>query len=56
MVKLIFYGGVNEIGGDKIQLEDKGAKIFLDFGQSFTFEPQLSLISSNSLRNLRRVS
>jgi ribonuclease J len=37
MVKLIFYGGVNEIGGNKILLEDKGTKIFLDFGQSFTF-------------------
>jgi ribonuclease J len=37
MVKLTFYGGVNEIGGNKILLEDKKAKIFLDFGQSFTF-------------------
>jgi ribonuclease J len=35
--KLTFYGGVNEIGGNKILLEDKGTKIFLDFGQSFTF-------------------
>ncbi len=37
MVKLTFYGGVNEIDGNKILLEDKGTKIFLDFGQSFTF-------------------
>jgi ribonuclease J len=37
MIKLTFYGGVNEIGGNKILLEDKGTKIFLDFGQSFTF-------------------
>jgi len=37
MAKLTFYGGVNEIGGNKILLEDKGTKIFLDFGQSFTF-------------------
>ena len=36
MVKLTFYGGVNEIGGNKILLGDKGTKIF-DFGQSFTF-------------------
>ena len=36
MVALTFYGGVNEIGGNKILLEDKGARIFLDFGQSFT--------------------
>lgn len=37
MVKLTFYGGVNEIGGNKILLEDKGTKLFFDFGQSFTF-------------------
>ncbi len=35
MVKLTFYGGVKEIGGNKILLEDKGTKIFLDFGMSF---------------------
>jgi ribonuclease J len=34
---LTFYGGVNEIGGNKILLEDQKTKIFLDFGQSFTF-------------------
>jgi len=37
MVKLTFYGGVNEIGGNKILLEDKRTRILLDFGQSFTF-------------------
>ncbi len=36
MVCLTFYGGVNEIGGNKILLEDGDARIFLDFGQSFT--------------------
>ena len=35
MVHLTFYGGVNEIGGNKILLEDQGTKIFLDFGMSF---------------------
>ena len=35
MVKLTFYGGVKEIGGNKILLEDRGTKIFLDFGMSF---------------------
>lgn len=35
MVSLTFYGGVNEIGGNKILLEDRGTKIFLDFGMSF---------------------
>jgi ribonuclease J len=37
MAKLIFYGGVNEIGGNKILVEDKKTKIFFDFGQSFNF-------------------
>lgn len=37
MVRLTFYGGVNEIGGNKILLEDRGARMFFDFGQSFTF-------------------
>jgi ribonuclease J len=35
--KVTFYGGVNEIGGNKILLNDRGTKVFLDFGQSFTF-------------------
>jgi ribonuclease J len=33
---LTFYGGINEIGGNKVLLEDKGTRVFLDFGQSFT--------------------
>ena len=37
MVKLIFYGGVNEIGGNKILLEHKDTRVFFDFGQSFNF-------------------
>ena len=35
MSRLTFYGGVDEIGGNKILLEDAGTKIFLDFGMSF---------------------
>ena len=35
MVSLTFYGGINEIGGNKILLEDKKDRIFLDFGMSF---------------------
>jgi ribonuclease J len=35
MTTLTFYGGVKEIGGNKILLEDSGTKIFLDFGMSF---------------------
>jgi ribonuclease J len=36
MVSLTFYGGVNEIGGNKILLEDKDTRIFLDFGKGFS--------------------
>ncbi len=37
MVSITAYGGVNEIGGNKFLLEDKDARIYLDFGQSFDF-------------------
>ncbi|MDO8740403.1 MAG: MBL fold metallo-hydrolase [Candidatus Woesearchaeota archaeon] len=37
MTSLTFYGGAGEIGGNKILLEDKGVKIYLDFGQCFHF-------------------
>jgi ribonuclease J len=36
MVKLTFYGGVREIGGNKILLEDDKGKIFLDFGYPYS--------------------
>ena len=36
MVSITCYGGVAEIGGNKILVEDKGTRIFLDFGQSFS--------------------
>ena len=36
MVSLRFYGGIEEIGGNKILLEDNDTKIFLDFGMSFS--------------------
>lgn len=35
MTQLTFFGGVNEIGGNKIMLQDKDTKVFLDFGMSF---------------------
>jgi ribonuclease J len=35
MVFLTFYGGVNEIGGNKILLGDGDTRVWLDFGQSF---------------------
>lgn len=54
MTTLTFYGGVNEIGGNKILLEDKKTKIFLDFGMSFGsrgmfFEEYLKPRSANGL-------
>ena len=35
-VTLTFYGGVGEVGGNKILLEDGDTRIFLDFGRSFS--------------------
>ncbi len=35
MVDLQFYGGVGEIGGNKILVEDGDARLWLDHGQSF---------------------
>jgi len=35
MPKLTFYGGVGEIGGNKILLEDEELKLFLDFGTPY---------------------
>ena len=34
-MRLTFYGGIREVGGNKILLEDKKTAIFLDFGKSF---------------------
>jgi ribonuclease J len=36
LTSLTFYGGVNEIGGNKILLEDKDTRVFLDFGKGFS--------------------
>jgi ribonuclease J len=40
MTKLTAYGGTNEIGGNKILLQDGDTKIFLDFGVSFGAEAE----------------
>jgi ribonuclease J len=37
---LTFYGGVDEIGGNKILLQDRDVKVFLDFGMSFALKKQ----------------
>lgn len=54
MTGLTFYGGVKEIGGNKILLEDKGTKLFLDFGMSFSrrqkfFEEYLKPRAANGI-------
>jgi len=33
---ITFFGGVNEIGGNKILLRDRDTRVFLDFGLSFS--------------------
>ena len=38
LVELTFYGGVNEIGGNKILLKSQKGSIFLDFGLSYSQE------------------
>ena len=35
MTSITVYGGANEIGGNKILVEDKDTRIFLDFGEPF---------------------
>ncbi len=35
MTAITFYGGIGGIGGNKILLEDKGTRVWLDFGESF---------------------
>jgi len=37
---LTFYGGVNEIGGNKVLLKDGDTRILLDFGMSFSLKSQ----------------
>ena len=61
MTSLTFYGGVNEIGGNKILLQDKDTKIFLDFGKGFTslgnyFEQFLAPRTSNGIFDFHLVA
>jgi len=37
---LTFYGGVNEIGGNKILLQDGDTRVFFDFGMSYALKKQ----------------
>jgi len=55
---LTFYGGVDEIGGNKILIQDGDTKVFFDFGMSFAMKKQfysppfLSPRSEKSLQEL----
>ncbi len=55
---LTFYGGVDEIGGNKILLKDGDTNVFFDFGMSFSMKkrfyspPFLSPKSETSLQEL----
>src|SRR3990170_179621 len=55
---LTFYGGVNEIGGNKILLQDGDTRVFFDFGMSYAMKKQfysppfLSPRSEKSLQEL----
>ncbi len=57
MTNIVFHGGVNDIGGNKFLVESKGAKVFMDFGMSFSqegrfFSQFLGPRTSNSLNDL----
>ena len=58
MTELTFYGGVSEIGGNKILLSEDGNRIFLDFGKNFGKEsayyddPYLTPRDESQLLNL----
>jgi ribonuclease J len=51
MTSFIFYGGVNEIGGNKILLIDRDTRILLDFGMSFSLRDQYYSIPFLSPKN-----
>jgi ribonuclease J len=55
---LTFYGGVNEIGGNKILLKDGDTAVFLDFGMSFALRKQYyspPLLSPKSEKSLQEL-
>jgi len=40
MVRITFYGGVDEVGGNKILLESQTTRLMLDFGRRMGFDSQ----------------
>ncbi len=58
LVSVILYGGVDEIGGNKLLIKDRDTQVFFDFGMSFGMKklfytpPFLSPKSEKSLQEL----
>ena len=55
---LTFYGGVDEIGGNKIFLQDRETRVFLDIGMSFAMKKQFyspPFLSPKSERSLQEL-
>ena len=57
MTQISFYGGVNEIGGNKILVDDGSTRVMLDFGLSFSrmgdfYEEFLQPRTNNALGDL----
>lgn len=55
---LTFYGGVNEIGGNKVLLQDGDTRVFLDFGMSYSMKKQFyspPFLSPKSERSLQEL-
>ena len=57
MATITLYGGVGEIGGNKVLVESNGRRVFLDFGLSFSgigtfYEEFLQPRTNNGLRDL----
>ncbi len=55
MASLVFYGGLGEIGGNKILLKDKDTKVFFDFGMSIQMKKRyysMPFVSPRSERSL----
>jgi mRNA degradation ribonuclease J1/J2 len=47
MTAFTFYRGVNEIGGNKILLEDQDTRLFLDFGMGFSLGTSILTFSAS---------
>ena len=53
MTDITFHGGVNDIGGNKFLVEDKGTKILMDFGMSFGDEGKCDACNLKSVCEFR---